>query len=97
MCRRRSAARRGRSKRQSPKPSGQRRPKSVAKRTRYKRSGFENVRFPDVIEATSIAEALLQEKPEQGYLTVSNALQWRLQYGRVIQQAGVVEGISQIT
>ena len=51
----------------------------------------------DDIEANSIAEDLLREAPEQGYLTISNALQWRLQYGRVIQQAGVIEGISQIT
>jgi hypothetical protein len=51
----------------------------------------------DDIEANSIAEDLLREAPEQGYLTISNALQWRLQYGRVIQQAGVIEEISQIT
>jgi len=51
----------------------------------------------DDIEAHSIAERLLREKPEQGYLTISNALQWRLQYGRVIQQAGTVSGIKRIT
>ncbi len=28
-----------------------------------------------------------------GYLTVSNALQWRLQYSRVIEQAGKIGGI----
>lgn len=39
----------------------------------------------DEIEANNIAEQLLREKPEQGYLTISNAWQWRLQYGRVIQ------------
>lgn len=47
----------------------------------------------DDIEATSIAEELLKRSCEQGYLTVSNALQWRLQYGRVIEQAGKVKGI----
>ena len=31
--------------------------------------------------------------PEVGYLTVSNALQWRLQYSRVIEQAGQIGGI----
>jgi len=31
-----------------------------------------------------IAEKILQERPKQGYLTISNALQWRLQYGRVV-------------
>ncbi len=51
----------------------------------------------DEIEATSIAEQLLREKPEQGYLTISNALQWRLQYGRVIAQAGSVPGIWRIS
>jgi hypothetical protein len=51
----------------------------------------------DDLEANSIAEQLLLEKPEQGYLTISNALQWRLQYGRVIQQAGAVSGIQRIT
>ena len=47
----------------------------------------------DDIEATEIAEELLQNKPKQGYLTISNALQWRLQYGRVIQVAGEVRGV----
>ncbi len=47
----------------------------------------------DDIEARRIAEELLQKPPEQGYLTISNALQWRLQYGRIIVQAGAVEGI----
>jgi hypothetical protein len=51
----------------------------------------------DDIEANNIAEDLLREKPKQGYLTISNALQWRLQYGRVIQQAGTVSGIKRIT
>jgi hypothetical protein len=50
----------------------------------------------DEIEASNIAEQLLREKPEQGYLTISNALQWRLQYGRAIEQAGVVAGIKRI-
>ena len=47
----------------------------------------------DEIEALQIAEDILREPPEQGYLTISNALQWRLQYGRVIELAGTVEGI----
>jgi hypothetical protein len=51
----------------------------------------------DEIEARNIAEQLLHEKPEQGYLTISNALQWQLQYGRVIQQAGHIPGIRRIT
>jgi hypothetical protein len=51
----------------------------------------------DDIEANKIAEELLGEKPTQGYLTISNAYQWRLQYTRVIQKAGEVSGISRIT
>ena len=51
----------------------------------------------DDIEAKNIAEHVLHNKPKQGYLTISNALQWRLQYGRVIQQAGAVTGILRIS
>jgi hypothetical protein len=50
----------------------------------------------DEIEARAIAEDLLKSPPELGYLTISNALQWRLQYARVIAQAGQVEGIVRI-
>jgi hypothetical protein len=50
----------------------------------------------DSIEAHNIARDVLKQPPEQGYLTISNALQWRLQYGRVIQQAGQVPGIWRI-
>ena len=50
----------------------------------------------DEIEANEIAEELLYKKPEQGYLTISNALQWRLQYGRAIQVAGSVLGVHNI-
>ncbi len=51
----------------------------------------------DDIEARNIATELLIKKPLQGYLTISNALQWRLQYGRVILEAGTVTGIKRIT
>lgn len=47
----------------------------------------------DDIEANEIAEDLLKKKLKLGYLTISNALQWRLQYGRVIQMAGKVKGV----
>jgi hypothetical protein len=50
----------------------------------------------DDIEANKIAEQLLRAKPEQGFLTISNAYQWRLQYGRVIQKAGMVSGITRV-
>lgn len=47
----------------------------------------------DEVEAEALADEVLRNPPEVGYLTVSNALQWRLQYGRVIEQAGKVGGI----
>jgi hypothetical protein len=48
------------------------------------------------IEAHQLAEELLQKPPEIGYLTISNALQWRLQYRRVIEKAGDVDGIFRV-
>ncbi|NMG19912.1 restriction endonuclease [Brasilonema bromeliae] len=50
----------------------------------------------DEIEARNIAEEILRNPPEQGYLTISNALQWRLQYSRIIQMAGEVNGIIRV-
>ena len=50
----------------------------------------------DEIEAYRIAQGLLNNPPNIGYLTISNALQWRLQYRRIIEQAGQVEGILKI-
>lgn len=50
----------------------------------------------DEIEAERIADELLQNPPRTGYLTISNALQWRLQYNRVIEKAGAVPGVQRI-
>lgn len=50
----------------------------------------------DEIEAYRIAQELLNNPPNIGYLTISNALQWRLQYRRIIEQAGQIEGILKI-
>lgn len=50
----------------------------------------------DEIEARNIAEAVLADPPGLGYLTISNALQWRLQYKRVITHAGDVSGINRV-
>ena len=47
----------------------------------------------DSITYNEIADAILRTCPEQGYLTISNALQWRLQYSRVISLRNTVEGI----
>jgi len=50
----------------------------------------------DDVGVRNIAEELLQTPPKQGYLTISNALQWRLQYSRVIQKAGEISGILRV-
>ena len=50
----------------------------------------------DDIQALQLAQELLNNPPEPGYLTISNALQWRLQYRRVIEQAGTVDGIYRV-
>lgn len=47
----------------------------------------------DEIEAGNLADEILRSPPPLGYLTISNALQWRLQYSRVIEQAGAIGGI----
>jgi hypothetical protein len=47
----------------------------------------------DEIEASNIADEVLISRPNIGYLTISNALQWRLQYSRIIEKAGIIEGI----
>lgn len=49
------------------------------------------------LEAHSIAGELLGGAAIlQGYLTISNALQWRLQYSRIIAEAGAIEGIVRV-
>ena len=50
----------------------------------------------DDTQATLLAQEILNNRPPLGYLTISNALQWRLQYRRVIEAAGAVEGIIKV-
>ena len=50
----------------------------------------------DEIGANQLAEQIMESPPLQGYLTISNALQWRLQYSRVIEHAGTIPGISRV-
>lgn len=50
----------------------------------------------DEITLSKLAEQILQTPPEQGYLTISNALQWRLQYQRIVALADDISGISKI-
>ncbi len=50
----------------------------------------------DEVTAQELAEEILAAPPEIGYLTISNALHWRLQYRRVIEQAGQVDGVRRL-
>ena len=50
----------------------------------------------DEITLAQVAEQILQTPPEQGYLTISNALQWRLQYQRIVALADDIQGIEKI-
>jgi len=50
----------------------------------------------DEITLSKLAEQILKTPPEQGYLTISNALQWRLQYQRIVTLTDEVEGITKI-
>lgn len=51
----------------------------------------------DELTLTKLAEQILANPPEQGYLTISNALQWRLQYQRIVNLHETVNGITKIT
>ena len=47
----------------------------------------------DEITLGNLAEEILNNPPQQGYLTISNALQWRLQYSRVLALKNTVDGV----
>ena len=47
----------------------------------------------DEITYSDLADEILACPPEQGFLTISNALQWRLQYKRVIELNNTVGGV----
>lgn len=50
----------------------------------------------DEIGLNTLADEILRDPPEIGYLTISNALQWRLQYTRAIEKAGTISGLLSI-
>ena len=50
----------------------------------------------DEITLAKVAEQILQTPPEQGYLTISNALQWRSQYQRIVALTDDIPGIDKI-
>ena len=47
----------------------------------------------DEITLNLMADRILQNIPLQGYLTISNALQWRLQYSRILKLTENVNGV----
>ena len=58
---------------------------------------FEDKNLPcSDIEARNLADEVIMNPPAVGYLTISNALQWRLQYARAIEKAGSVEGVRRV-
>jgi hypothetical protein len=50
----------------------------------------------DEITLMNLAEQILKNPPKVGYLTISNALQWRLQYGRIVTLKETISGITKI-
>ncbi len=50
----------------------------------------------DDITISQIADSIIAKTPEQGYLTISNALQWRLQYSRVVYMTDKINGIKKL-
>jgi len=47
----------------------------------------------DDLEMNKLTNEIIDHPPVQGFLTISNALQWRLQYSRVIERAGSEQGV----
>lgn len=50
----------------------------------------------DEVTLMNMATELIKNPPLVGYLTISNALQWRLQYGRIVTLQEKVDGITPI-
>jgi hypothetical protein len=50
----------------------------------------------DDVGRVKLADLILKRPPELGYLTISNALQWRLQYSRIIDLAGSTAGVENL-
>lgn len=47
----------------------------------------------DEVTLMNMAQEILKNPPSIGYLTISNALQWRLQYGRIVALDETIDGI----
>jgi hypothetical protein len=55
-----------------------------------------NIPADEITLMNIMAEHILKNPPKVGYLTISNALQWRLQYGRIVTLKDTVSGITKI-
>ncbi|WP_440953576.1 hypothetical protein [Methanococcoides sp. FTZ1] len=49
----------------------------------------------DEITYHELAELIIEKPPQQGDLTISNALQWRIQYGRIVSMDSI-DGVEKI-
>lgn len=50
----------------------------------------------DEVTLMNMAKDILDNPPKVGYITISNALQWRLQYGRIVNLQEKIEGITMV-
>lgn len=50
----------------------------------------------DEVTLMNMAKDIFENPPKVGYLTISNALQWRLQYSRIVELSEDIDGITQI-
>ena len=50
----------------------------------------------DEVTLMNMARDIFNNPPQIGYLTISNALQWRLQYSRIVSLTETVDGITPI-
>lgn len=50
----------------------------------------------DEVTLMNMAKDIFNNPPKVGYLTISNALQWRLQYSRIVGLSEGIDGITQI-
>ena len=50
----------------------------------------------DEVTLMNMAKSILKNPPIVGYLTISNALQWRLQYSRIVSLHEKIDGVSSI-
>ena len=50
----------------------------------------------DEIILNGLADEIIKTRPTEGYLTMSNALQWRLQYGRIVALKASIDGVDKI-